>query len=445
MSIIAADKHYLVVGLGMTGKSCARYLANQGKSVSVIDSRVSPPGLAEFQAEFPNLNIHCGSFERDIIDAASVLVMSPGVSLATPEIANAISNGAVVTSDIELFLNQFNGQVVGITGSNAKSTVTEWLGEALKNSGKNVLVAGNIGHAVLDFAGQDFDIAVLELSSFQLELINKLSADVATILNISEDHLDRYSGMSHYQQAKQRIYFGVKKALFNRDDLLTQPLVPDSVLVKSFGSNYPDLRQYGLITEDNETFLGYGFEKILPAKEVSLPGQHNVLNALAVLALADAFENDREATVKALKEFKGLPHRCQLVREVAGVRYFNDSKATNVGSTQAALHGLGNEQSKNLILMLGGQGKGQDFSPLNSIVEKLCRLVVVYGQDKSEISKAIPSAVVVETMRDAFDLATRKARSNDIVLLSPSCASFDEFKNFEHRGDVFCKWVEGIA
>lgn len=445
MSIIAADKHYLVVGLGVTGKSCARYLAKQGKSVSVIDSRVAPPGLEEFQAEFPDMTIHCGSFDQAIINAASVLVMSPGVSLATPEIANAIDNGAIVTSDIELFLNQFNGKVVGITGSNAKSTVTEWLGEALKNSGKKVLVAGNIGQAVLDFVGVEFDIAVLELSSFQLELINKLNADVATILNISEDHLDRYSGMTHYQQAKQRIYFGVKQALFNRDDLLTQPLVPDSVTVKSFGSSYPDLRQYGFITEDGVSYLGQGFDKILPVSEVSLFGKHNALNALAVLALADAFENDRAATIRALKEFKGLPHRCQLVREVEGVRYFNDSKATNVGSTQAALTGLSHEGNKNLILLVGGQGKGQNFAPLASYVESTCRLVVVYGQDKLDIANAIPNSIVVEKMKDAFELASEQAESGDIVLLSPSCASFDEFRNFEHRGDVFSQWVEGIA
>jgi UDP-N-acetylmuramoylalanine--D-glutamate ligase len=441
MTLIAADKHYCVVGLGLTGMSCVRYLAARGKSFSVIDSRTNPPGLNEMQLEFPLVEVVTGGFNEDFLARATTLVMSPGVALAAPEIKRAIENGAQVTSDIELFLNEFTGKVIAITGSNAKSTVTRWLGVALANGQQKALIGGNIGNAVLNFVDDDFDVAVLELSSFQLELLPKLNADVSCILNVSEDHLDRYTSMAQYQQAKQRVYFGTKHAIYNRTDAMTAPLVPGSVKVSSFALNEPDLGQYGIREENNQRYIVQGFNQIIDVTEIALPGEHNVSNAMAVVAMADAIGNDRNATILALNDFTGLAHRCEKVAVLDGVSYFNDSKATNVGSTLAAINGLG-LPSKNILLLLGGQGKNQDFSPLVEACDRVCKKVFCFGEDASSLNALIARSDLVDTMDQALKLAKEIAQPGDIVLLSPACASFDQFDNFEHRGNAFVQWVE---
>ncbi len=441
MTLIAADTKYVVVGLGLTGVSCVRYLVSRGKHVSVIDSREKPHGLDAFKTEFPTISVYCGGWNQTVLSSADVLVMSPGVALSTPEIQKTIAAGVRVTSDIELFLAEFDGRIIAITGSNAKSTVTAWLGEALRLGGYKTLVAGNIGLPVLDTLSERYDVAVLELSSFQLELIQKLNADIATLLNVSEDHMDRYDSMAHYQQAKHRIYFGCRVSVFNREDALTQPLVPATTTQISFGSDAPDLQQYGLRDQDGTVWLAKGFEKIIPISELSLAGLHNASNALAVLAMADAFGNDRTATLSALTSFSGLPYRCQFVASVNDVRFFNDSKATNVGSTIAALKGLADPDDKNIILLLGGQSKGQDLSPLASVTQKTCRHVFAFGEDATLLKRAVVTAEIVENMANAMTKAVELARAGDVVLLSPACASFDQFKNFEHRGQVFNELV----
>lgn len=442
MHIIAADTKYIVVGLGVTGLSCVRYLVCAGKQVAVCDSRENPPGLDILREEFPNIAVHVGSFDVDLLSSADFLVMSPGIALATPEIQAAIEAGVSITSDVELFLNAFKGKVVAITGSNAKSTVTAWLGLAIANAGVSVLVAGNIGVPVLSGLDKQYDIAVLELSSFQLELVKSLQADVATILNVSEDHLDRYDSFAAYQQAKQRIYFGCKQAVFNRHDVLTQPLLPATTAVTSFALSAPDLKTYGLLQDNAVTYLARGFEKILEVGRVSLAGQHNIENALAVLALSDSLDIPREATVNALTTFVGLKHRCQLVCDVNGVRYFNDSKATNVGSTLAAVQGLSDPVKKNIILLLGGQSKGQDLLPLKLVLEKSCKAILVYGQDAHLFQALDARAEQFDTLGQALSRANTIAASDDVVLLSPACASFDQYKNFEARGDAFVHWLE---
>lgn len=441
MSMIAADKKYLVVGLGLTGVSCVRYLQRQGKFVEVIDSRDEPPGLDAFVREFPAIKVHLG-LSADVLSTADILVMSPGVPLAEPAIQKAIKSGAVICSDIELFMQAFSGKVVAITGSNAKSTVTAWLGEALRLAGRKVLVAGNIGLPVLQTLDETYDVAVLELSSFQLELLPRLKADVACVLNISEDHLDRYASMAHYIQAKQRIYFGTGFAVYNREEALTQPLLPDSTPKVTFGLNEPDLKDFGLRTQSDGVWLCHGFNPIVAAGDVSLPGRHNLLNALAVLALADAVGNPQQATVEAIKTFKGLPYRCEWIADKKGVRYINDSKATNVGSTVAALTGLVAEQGANIHLLAGGQAKGQDLSPLADILAKTCKNVFAFGEDRLDIGKQFGHPTYCENLEDALKQASDTAEPGDIVLLSPACASFDQFRNFEHRGDVFNKLVE---
>lgn len=442
MNLIAADTHYLVVGLGLTGLSCVRYLAAQGKLVSVIDSRACPPGLDALSQTYPDVSVYLDGFDADVLASADVLVMSPGVALSTPEIQAAINAGARVTSDIELFLGEFKGQVIAITGSNAKSTVTQWLGEAIALSGRRTLIAGNIGRPVLDAAGEHYDVAVLELSSFQLELIPRLNAAITTILNVSEDHMDRYDSMAHYIQAKQKIYFGTSHAVFNRDDILTQPLVPDHVKTTTFGLGEPDLNQYGLRVLDGVTYLACGLTPIVEEQALSLQGRHNTANALAVLALADALGVDRSHTIEALKNFSGLPYRCQLIKSVNGIRYFNDSKATNVGSTIAALHGLSTPSLKNIILLMGGQSKGQDLSPLAPVVKSTCKRVLVFGEDQALIQAIVTGTDAIDTMEQGLQEAKATATKGDIVLLSPACASFDQFKNFEDRGRVFNEWVE---
>ena len=444
MTLIGADTKYLVVGLGLTGLSCVRYLMARGKWVAVTDSRPNPPNLTEVTTQFPDMDIQVGGFSQEMFAQADILVMSPGVTLRTPEVQAAVQAGARVTSDIELFLSEFAGQVVAITGSNAKSTVTQWLGEAIQRSGRNTLIGGNIGKPVLDAVDQPIEVAVLELSSFQLELLPKLGADVATILNVSEDHMDRYDSMVQYQQAKQRIYFGAKQALFNRQDLLTQPLVAPNVKVSSFGLNRPDLKQYGVVETSTGPSLALGFTTLMPASELALPGRHNIANALAVLALADAVHNPLEHTLAALREFNGLPHRCQLVREHAGVRYFNDSKATNVGSTLAALTGLAQPDRKAIVLLLGGQTKGQALGPLAPAIAANCKAVFVYGEDQLRFHAVAPQAIYVDSMLDALTQAKIILQDGDLLLLSPACASFDQFNSFEDRGQQFAAWVAGI-
>lgn len=442
MTIIAADTHYLVVGLGATGLSCVRYLVSRGKKVSVMDSRITPPNASLLAQEFPEVQCFFGGFNSEVLASAQFLVMSPGVALSTPEIKKAIESGVKITSDIELFLNEFEGDVVAITGSNAKSTVTAWLGMALDKEDRKVLVAGNIGVPVLSGLDQSYEIAVIELSSFQLELISNLNATVATILNVSEDHMDRYDTFASYQQAKQRIYFGCRKAVFNRKDLLTQPLIPDAVPRVTFGASNPDIGQYGLSYVDGEQWLVKGFDKIISASEVSLPGLHNLTNALSVVALADAVGNDRENTLKAIRNFRGLEFRCQFINKVQGVSFFNDSKATNVGSTLAAIEGLASESPQRVIVLLGGQGKNQDFSLLSQPVKSLCKACIVYGEDRSALLRALPDSIVADNLEQSFSSAMALAESGDIILLSPACASFDEFKNFEDRGRFFNKLVE---
>jgi UDP-N-acetylmuramoylalanine--D-glutamate ligase len=443
MTLITADTQYLVVGLGATGLSCVRYLQAQGKFCSVIDSREAPPGLDTLRAEFPSVEVTLGGFDADVMARADVLVMSPGVPLSTPAVQAALAKGLRLSSDIELFCQAHQGRTVLITGSNAKSTVTSWLADAVERSGTSYVVGGNLGQPALSLLDTPADLAILELSSFQLELVGQLRADVATVLNVSEDHQDRYPSFAAYQQTKQRIYFGCRHAVYNRDDALTAPLLPTGVARTSFGLGEPDIRQFGVIGHQGEAWLACGKELLLSAREVALPGRHNRSNALAVMALATAVGLDRDATLASIKQFRGLPHRCEPVGSLDGVHYVNDSKGTNVGATLAAVEGLGRDHPKQLILLMGGQGKDADFSSLESPVAQLCKSVWVFGEDQSKIASVLTGDVHrVATMEQALTGARAQAAPGDTVLLSPACASFDQFNDFQHRGDVFRSWVE---
>lgn len=439
----AKNRNYLVVGLGATGLSCVRFLRGRGDRVLVTDSRSEPPGLEALKAEFPDLSVATGGFDREMLAIADVLVMSPGVPLATPEIAAAVAEGKIISSDIALFREAFQGRLAVITGSNAKSTVTSWLADMAERTGVNHVVGGNLGEPALNLLETSADLAILELSSFQLELVPALNADVAALLNVSADHMDRYPDLAAYTSAKQRIFQGCKMALYNRNDAQTGPLVAVDAM-RSFGLDTPTGRNTGLVEREGEQWLAQGDELWMQASKVSLPGRHNLENALAALAMADALGFDADAILASLQQFKGLPHRCELVAEKAGIRFINDSKGTNVGATLAAVEGLGREPAGRLLLLLGGQAKGGDFDPLKPAITDCCKATFVFGEDAEQIQNALGDLVTrVDTLEEALSAAVAVAEAGDTVLLSPACASFDQFRNFEHRGDVFRQWVEG--
>ena len=443
--LIASSEHRVVVGLGATGLSCARYLRSRGQSFSVIDTRRDPPGLSELRAEMPGVRIYAGVYPVEVVEDASELIVSPGVSMDDPLVRRALAADVAVVGDVDLFMREAQAPVIGITGSNAKSTVTELVGRMALSAGLDVAVGGNLGPPALDLLSPDRDLYILELSSFQLERAGELGLAVATVLNVSADHLDRHGSMPAYHAAKHRIFRGCDRVVVHRDDPLTIPLVGPRVEVISWRLGEPELNGFGVRDIAAEPWLCHGFEALMRVGDMGLVGQHNVANALAALALGFSAGLEREPMLDALREFRGLPHRCQLVTELAGVRYINDSKGTNVGATQAALAGLGGEG--NLILLAGGQGKGADFSALREPVRRHCKLVVLMGEDAGLIEATLGDCAPIvraEDMSDAVTVATAQAQPGDIVLLSPACASFDMFRSYEARGEAFCEAVMAL-
>jgi UDP-N-acetylmuramoylalanine--D-glutamate ligase len=443
--VIASSVNRVVVGLGVTGLSCARHLYARGIPFCVVDTRAEPPGLAQLRDEMPDVTVFAGNYPAQIIDTASELIVSPGVPMSDPIVARAQAADIAVVGDIDLFVREASAPIVGITGSNAKSTVTELLGQMARDAGLNVGVGGNLGTPALDLLADDRALYVLELSSFQLERAGSLDLAVATVLNVSADHLDRHGNMPAYHQAKHRIFRGCRKAVVNRGDALTIPLVADDVDIVSWRMGEPELGGFGLRIMDGTEHLCHGFDALLPTSEMALAGRHNVANALAALATGYAAGLPLDVMVATLREFSGLPHRCQQVAEIDGVRFVNDSKGTNVGATQAALTGLGGE--RDIILIAGGQGKGADFGQLRAAVAKHCKLLVLMGEDAALMQQALGDVVpvVIATSMDAAVVtAAGQAVSGDSVLLSPACASFDMFSGYEARGEVFCQAVASL-
>ncbi len=434
----------LVLGLGQTGLACARFLAKQGERFAVADSRDMPPGIDELKRDFPEVECHCGKFDEALLLSAERLLLSPGVAPQHPAIAVAIAAGIEVLGDIELFARHADAPVVAITGSNGKSTVTSLVGEMAKAAGKQVRVGGNIGTPALDLLEEQApDLYVLELSSFQLEVTRSLNAAAAVVLNISEDHLDRHGKVEHYAAIKQRVFNGDGVVVLNRDDAQVMAMAPSGRKVVSFGLECAE--DFGLLERDGETFLGKGSEVLLNVAEMKMPGRHNWSNALAALALGEAVGLEMKEMLQVLREFPGLPHRCQWIAEQNGVNYYEDSKGTNVGATLAALDGLPGEK---VVLIAGGQAKGQDFAPLRQSVEQRARAVVLIGEDAKLIEKSLlraASLVMASDMNDAVLKARKLARPGDAVLLSPACASFDMFRNYIERGEAFIAAVMGGA
>ncbi|MBJ9952021.1 MULTISPECIES: UDP-N-acetylmuramoyl-L-alanine--D-glutamate ligase [unclassified Acinetobacter] len=438
----------VVAGLGISGVSAVNFLHENGYRVAVTDSRQVPPGHDQIPAE---VKTSFGQLDQELLLQAEEIVISPGLDLKLPEIQAAIAKGIPVVSEIQILRRSTDKPIVAITGSNAKSTVTTLIGLMAQDAGVKVAVGGNLGRPALDLTRDDPDVYILELSSFQLETTSNLNAEVAVVLNMSEDHLDRHGDMAGYHAAKHRIFQGAKKVVFNRDDSLTRPLVPDVTPMQSFGLNAPDLKQYGILREDNGTiWLARGRERLLKSSEMYIQGTHNVANALACLALGEAIGLPIDRMLETLKTFKGLEHRCEFVKEVAGVRYYNDSKGTNIGATLAALDGLGaaiEAQGGKVAIILGGQGKGQDFTALRHSLEKYAKLAVLIGEDRPVIEKAIEGTTELlhaETLQEAVELCQQHTQAQDVVLLSPACASFDMFTGYPQRGHRFVEYVNAL-
>ncbi len=437
----------VVVGLGKTGLSCVRYLAAQQLPVAVTDSREQPPGLAELLAEFPAIHLALGQFDTELCSQASRLIISPGVSLQEPAIAAAIANGVPAIGDIELFAQKAKAPVIGITGSNGKSTVTALVTAMAEAAQLNVRVGGNFGTPALELlTSPEPDLYVLELSSFQLETTSSLQTVAATILNLSEDHMDRYPDLDAYLRAKQRIFQHCATAIVNRDDPITCQDISLSSTV-SFGLSVPQPGQFGLREKNERYYLAYGEQCLLATEQLRIKGYHNIANALAALALAHTAGISQAGMLAALQNFPGLPHRCQWVGCHQGVTWYNDSKATNVGAAVQAIMGLGADIKGKLVVIAGGIGKHADFSPLCTPLKNYGRHLILIGQDAPQMQATLQHCITTsraDSLEHAIHLARDTARAEDAVLLAPACASMDMFDNFEHRGNAFMQAVKAL-
>ncbi|MDO6640344.1 UDP-N-acetylmuramoyl-L-alanine--D-glutamate ligase [Shewanella sp. 5_MG-2023] len=431
---------HIVLGLGATGISVVRYLMSQGITPLVMDSRRTPPGSDTLAAEFPEVELISGGFMCRSLVQAQQIIVSPGIAIDTPEIRAAMDMGIEVIGDVELFARAVAEKspcVVAITGSNGKTTVTTLVYDILKAAGKKVAVGGNIGIPVLDLLATDADIFVLELSSFQLETTFSLNCVAATCLNISEDHMDRYHDLHAYREAKLRLYPQSRFVMFNRDDPLTFPDEPTNQ--NTFGLGVPEGDAWGIA--DGKIF--HGESEIMNLHEVSLIGSHNHANLLAAMALTDACGIDKKFMTEVASNFKGLEHRCEMAGIKQGVTYINDSKATNVGATVAALNGL-SDHLGDLVLIAGGDGKGSDFKELRESLNNVTQLIT-FGKDGAKIAALKADSIQVSDLAAAVNKAVEITFSGDIVLLSPACASTDMYKNFMERGNDFKQLVEQIA
>ncbi len=432
----------VIVGLGKTGLSVARFLGARGVAFAVTDSRAEPPGLAQLKQDFPAAPLMLGGFDAQALQHAARIIVSPGVTLREPALAAARARGAEIIGDIELFAQTARAPVAAITGSNGKSTVTTLLGEMARHAGRDARVGGNLGTPALDLLeASEPDLYVLELSSFQLETTYSLNAAAATVLNLTPDHMDRYRDLAEYAAAKQRVYRGAGVLIINRDDPIVAAMAERQRTCVGFTLHEPKEGDFGVRSVWGEPWLAHGAENLLRAGALRIKGNHNIANALAALALGAAVGLPLRAMLEALTQFKGLPHRSEWVAEQDGVAWYNDSKGTNVGATLAALSGLGATLGAGkIVLIAGGDGKNADFSILRAAVQKYARAVVLIGQDAHIVARALRNTVPMISaadMKDAVRKSRAGAQAGDAVLLSPACASFDMFSGYEERGRVF--------
>tara|TARA_B110000037_G_scaffold50908_1_gene62490 strand:- start:2215 stop:3600 length:1386 start_codon:yes stop_codon:yes gene_type:complete len=440
----------MILGLGKTGLSCARYFSSLGVPFSVMDAKSQPGLLSQLRRLDPEVSF--SQLEEDTRfspQEIDELIVSPGIPLSTSSIQQAVSDGIGVNGDVNIFLKQTVVPVVGITGSNGKSTVTALLGEMLENAGFKVGVGGNIGTPCLDLIDLDCDIYVLELSSYQLETIADAKCELATVLNLSPDHLDRYESDTDYYRTKASIYSNANIAVKNADLDFDFSFNDGTELISFSGQRPADSQSYGIRTESEGTFLCQGERRILNCDRISMRGSHNAENALAAIAIAERLGVAEEVIAATLASFTGLPHRCELVAELDGTTFINDSKSTNPGSTIAAIKGFAGT-SDSLIVLIGGQTKDANFSALRDALIDNQATVVIYGEDGQVLERSFQgcSTTRVSTLDEALKVAvaasTTASNTDHIVLFSPACASFDQFENFEARGERFRSLVQGM-
>lgn len=441
------NRHVLVLGLGKTGWSAVRWLCARGAQVSVLDTRAVPPMLAALEESGLPVRVEFGIDQPTAWEGIDWLVVSPGIDLKSEAVVEAQRRGLSVIGDIELFALAVDKPVVAITGSNGKSTVTTLFAEMAVATGVNAVAGGNLGTPALDLLADDVDIYVLELSSFQLELTQSLRPAAAVVLNVSADHMDRHGNLEAYAEIKARVYQGAAAAVVNLDDELAARGAGQSGKRLNFSAGMSHASHdvdFGLDASDEGLWLTRQGQRLLCADEMKIKGKHNALNALAALALGEALGFDLGEMLAALVQYKGLPHRCEWVREHGGVNWVNDSKGTNVGATVAAIHGFDGP----LVLLAGGQGKGADFSPLPQALAGKGRLAVLFGEDAAQIEMSLENLfpVYVESeLVAAVNKVASLVTAGDTVLFSPACASLDQFENYEQRGRVFCEAVRALS
>ena len=435
----------LVFGLGLTGYSCVCHLVNQGYDVVVFDTREAPPYLEKVYCEYPQVEVYLGEPNTTFLDDVNQVVVSPGVSLSFPLLVSAKQKGIEIVGDIQLFSNQAKAPIIAITGSNGKTTTTSLVAEMFRAAGKSVNVGGNIGIPVLNLLEEPTpDFYLLELSSFQLETTSHLKAEVSVVLNISEDHMDRYANVDEYANSKLAVYSQAYHQIVNLDDAWLTTHVKTTEKTIGFTQHRPAKNQYGLITESGEQWLAYGDERICKASDVKLKGRHQLSNALVALAIGDLCELSRGVMSQVLKEFGGLAHRTQTVATIDGVTYINDSKGTNIGATLAAITGI----DAPIVLIAGGESKGADFSDFGHAIVEHVKHVILMGNDADIIESGIHGLIPTTktaSLNEAVRLAADLSIDGDCVLLSPACASFDMFENYQHRGDAFISEVKALS
>ena len=444
MAVNSKQFDTVIVGLGKTGLSCVRFLSGSGgPTFAVVDSRLDPPELNALYDCYPGVPVYLGSFHEEVLSAARELIVSPGVSLREGAIKNACAGGVRVINDIEIFCRTISSPVIAITGSNGKSTVATLVNEMINRAGRRALLGGNIGIPVLDLLNEpEPDYFVLEISSFQLEPMTSLNACASVVLNISEDHMDRYRDIDEYSRVKAGIYNGSGSMIINLDDTRAAGFDRSGRNAIFYTLADPQADVFGVREVDGKRYLALGNRNLLPVSSMKLHGDHNISNSLAALALGSAIQLPMQSMLAELQEFQGLPHRCQRVDAIEGVQWYNDSKGTNVGASCAAIKGL--RAIGPVILIAGGIGKDADFSPLGEMARHgLCAAVLI-GRDAGIIGEALRGRVPVyyaTSMEAAVTTANRIAKTGDVVLLSPACASFDMFRDYQDRGDVFMDCV----
>lgn len=439
---------YVIAGLGATGLSCARYLSKKNIPFVIADTRQQPPQLLTCQKEFPNVKIHLGKFSDNIFLKATKIIVSPGVSLQESVIQTCIANHLPVISDIELFAQEAKAPIIAITGSNGKSTLVTLMGELIQQAGLKAIVCGNIGFPVLDALLLPApDYYVVELSSFQLESTFSLHAKIAVVLNISPDHLDRHPTEQHYLDAKKRIYQRCEFALVNADEPHIWRDLSFAMPPIRFTLHEPRENEWGLREIQQDIFLAHGSQNIVNTKEIALQGRHQYQNVLVALAMGTLLKLPLKNMLETLKNFKGLAHRCQLVHEQRGVRWYDDSKATNVGAAIAAIQSIGKQSREKIILIAGGDSKEVALHDLREPVKQYVSHAILFGKDADKLATTLfhdTNIIRVPNMQAAVQEAAKLTKSGGVVLLAPACSSLDMYASYAERGDDFAKNIKTL-